>query len=194
MNFVKFQNIYKSHRARLFSWLLRGSAGSWGKNTTIHPPFHSNNLKEFFIGDNCSIHAGGWIDCIPSYAGEDYSPHIEIGDNTYIGHRVHIIACGTMKIGKHVMMADGVYISDNLHGFEDIDVPVANQPLKHPGPVTIEDEVLEEGLNIVTLKELLGHAEITTTMIYLHVAQCKHIHPHSPLDTLYHRRRPCVRV
>lgn len=45
--------------------------------------------------------------------------------------------------------------------------------------------LLEEGLNIVTLKELLGHAEITTTMIYLHVAQCEHIKPHSPLDTLY---------
>ncbi len=48
--------------------------------------------------------------------------------------------------------------------------------------------LLEEGLNIVTLKELLGHSEITTTMIYLHVAQCKHIQPHSPLDTLYNRR------
>jgi integrase/recombinase XerD len=45
--------------------------------------------------------------------------------------------------------------------------------------------LLEEGLNIVTLKELLGHAEITTTMIYLHVAQCPMIKPHSPLDTLY---------
>ncbi len=48
--------------------------------------------------------------------------------------------------------------------------------------------LLEEGLNIVTLKELLGHAEITTTMIYLHVAQCEHIKAHSPLDTLYNRR------
>ena len=48
--------------------------------------------------------------------------------------------------------------------------------------------LLEEGLNIVTIKELLGHSEITTTMIYLHVAQCKHIKPHSPLDTLYNRR------
>ena len=48
--------------------------------------------------------------------------------------------------------------------------------------------LLEEGLNIVTLKELLGHSVITTTMIYLHVAQCKHIKPHSPLDTLYNRR------
>jgi integrase/recombinase XerD len=45
--------------------------------------------------------------------------------------------------------------------------------------------LLEQGLNIVTLKELLGHCEITTTMIYLHVAQCPLIEPHSPLDRLY---------
>lgn len=45
--------------------------------------------------------------------------------------------------------------------------------------------LLEQGLNIVTIKELLGHAQITTTMIYLHVAQCELLKPHSPLDTLY---------
>jgi len=50
---------------------------------------------------------------------------------------------------------------------------------------TYATHLLEEGLNIVTLKELLGHAEITTTMIYLHIAQCPLVKPHSPLDTLY---------
>jgi integrase/recombinase XerD len=45
--------------------------------------------------------------------------------------------------------------------------------------------LLEDGLNIITVKDLLGHAEIGTTMIYLHVAQCPHKPAHSPLDTLY---------
>ncbi len=45
--------------------------------------------------------------------------------------------------------------------------------------------LLEEGVNIVTIKQLLGHATIQTTMIYLHVAQLPHTPPHSPLDTLY---------
>lgn len=53
---------------------------------------------------------------------------------------------------------------------------------------TYATHLLEEGINIVTLKELLGHASITTTMIYLHVAQCPLIKPHSPIDTLYNRR------
>jgi integrase/recombinase XerD len=50
---------------------------------------------------------------------------------------------------------------------------------------TYATHLLEEGLNIVTLKDLLGHAEIATTMIYLHVAQCPLVKAHSPLDTLY---------
>lgn len=49
--------------------------------------------------------------------------------------------------------------------------------------------LLEQGVDIVTLKNLLGHAEITTTMIYLHIAQCPQVKPHSPLDTLYGRKK-----
>jgi len=45
--------------------------------------------------------------------------------------------------------------------------------------------LLEDGLNILVIKKLLGHAKIETTMIYLHVAQCPITSAHSPLDTLY---------
>lgn len=45
--------------------------------------------------------------------------------------------------------------------------------------------LLEEGLDIVSIKELLGHAHIETTMVYLHVANCGRKAPFSPLDRLY---------
>lgn len=47
--------------------------------------------------------------------------------------------------------------------------------------------LLEDGLNIISLKELLGHAHIETTMVYLHVAQSGSSIKFSPLDTLYTR-------
>ena len=47
--------------------------------------------------------------------------------------------------------------------------------------------LLEEGVDIVTIKELLGHVAIETTMMYLHVAKVSRVNAHSPLDTLYKR-------
>jgi integrase/recombinase XerD len=45
--------------------------------------------------------------------------------------------------------------------------------------------LLEDGLNILSLKELLGHARIETTMVYLHVANIGSSIKFSPLDSLY---------
>ncbi|MCD8416109.1 tyrosine-type recombinase/integrase [Tenacibaculum dicentrarchi] len=47
--------------------------------------------------------------------------------------------------------------------------------------------LLEDGLNIISLKELLGHAHIETTMVYLHVANTGSSDKFSPLDTLYNK-------
>jgi integrase/recombinase XerD len=48
-----------------------------------------------------------------------------------------------------------------------------------------ETHLLEDGVNIIALKELPGHSYITTTMIYLHVSNPPSTPPHSPFDTLY---------
>lgn len=50
---------------------------------------------------------------------------------------------------------------------------------------TFATHLLEDGMDIMTLKELLGHERIETTMIYLHIAQSGRRKPFSPLDTLF---------
>ena len=58
---------------------------------------------------------------------------------------------------------------------------VSTHTLRH----TFATHLLEEGLDIVSIKDLLGHESIQTTMVYLHVAQSGRKKPFSPLDTLY---------
>jgi site-specific recombinase XerD len=50
---------------------------------------------------------------------------------------------------------------------------------------TYATHLLEEGLNIMAVKELLGHARIESTIMYLHVTNTGNSTKFSPLDTLY---------
>ena len=45
--------------------------------------------------------------------------------------------------------------------------------------------LLEFGMDIITIKELLGHERIATTMVYLHVAKPNRTNLFSPFDRLY---------
>lgn len=54
---------------------------------------------------------------------------------------------------------------------------------------TYATHLLEEGLDIVTLKNQMGHSRIENTMIYIHIAR---VSPHkgfSPLQTLYPKKK-----
>lgn len=54
---------------------------------------------------------------------------------------------------------------------------------------TYATHLLEQGVNILTIKDLLGHSCIETTMIYLHLARpCASV-AFSPLDTLYNQTK-----
>jgi site-specific recombinase XerD len=55
---------------------------------------------------------------------------------------------------------------------------------------TYATHLIEDGLDILSVKELLGHENIETTMIYLHVAQNEHRKLFSPLDTLFEACKP----
>lgn len=58
---------------------------------------------------------------------------------------------------------------------------VTSHVLRH----TYATHLLEMGLDIMSLKEALGHSDIRTTLIYLHIAQMGREKTFSPIDKLY---------
>lgn len=50
---------------------------------------------------------------------------------------------------------------------------------------TFATHLLESGMNLIALKELMGHARIETTLVYLHVCNTGSSKKYSPLDLLY---------
>jgi site-specific recombinase XerD len=54
---------------------------------------------------------------------------------------------------------------------------------------TFATHLLEDGLDLITIKNLLGHQAIETTLIYLQIAQLEHYKAFSPLDTLFEQCR-----
>jgi acetyltransferase-like isoleucine patch superfamily enzyme len=65
------------------------------------------------------------------------APEIDIGSGTQVGNYAHIICSRKVEIGSRVLIADRVYIADNLHEYEDVERPVMDQPLRQIGNVSI---------------------------------------------------------
>lgn len=71
-------------------------------------------------------------------------------------------------------------IKEALHRTE-IKKAVSMHTLRH----SFATHLLEDGVDLHSIQRLLGHTDIHTTLVYIHVAQIKTQLAHSPLDTLY---------
>ena len=102
----------------------------------IFPPFRIDGAAHIFIGANTSIREYSWI---AAYDMTGFTPCLTIGDNTNLGYNSHIICTRSVTIGNNVLSANGVYISDNLHAYEDITRPIIEQKIIQKQDVSIGD-------------------------------------------------------
>ena len=99
-----------------------------------------NNPQCLYLGKNVNIGEGTFFGPVISYAGINYNPKIIIGENTSIGKHGSLAAINRVEIGKNVLFARYVHITDHSHGYEDITRPISVQPLISKEPVIIEDD------------------------------------------------------
>lgn len=122
--------------------------GRIGYHSYIDKPLRIDGGKNIFIGDRVSIKYRSWIASKP-LTGADSSQLI-FEDGCIIGHFNHIFATKLIILHKNVLTADKVYISDNLHGYEDIHTPILRQPIVQKGTVEIgEGSWLGENVCII---------------------------------------------
>lgn len=131
------QNVFKIPR-----WFARNRfllLNKWrfkhiGKNIRVYRPLRVDGIDNISLGNDVIVHDYTWLAALP-LTGQDVQ--LVLNDGVTLGYFNHIYATNSIIIEKNVLTADKVYISDNLHSYEDIALPVIKQPIKQCKPVVI---------------------------------------------------------
>jgi len=118
-----------------FGIVYRPSFIYFGKKARIARPMKIEGAQNISIGSGSIINTNAWLGALPLMEGVE--PRLVIGAVTYIGRNAHIIAIKHVNIGDKVLIADRVYISDNLHEYYNPNIPVMDQPVVIKGEVEI---------------------------------------------------------
>ena len=105
-----------------------------GRNAYLVAPFRVDGADNIELGEGVFIQRGGWLYCV----GIDGVPaSLRIGNGCVLGYNNHITAVRQVIIEDEVLTANNVYISDNLHEFENVAIPIMHQPVRFKSAVTI---------------------------------------------------------
>lgn len=124
--------------AAVFKLLFGHRFARLGRGSRIVAPVAIERPDRIVIGDGVYVAAATCLAVSPNGPQADQAV-LAIGDGSKIGRFNHIYACTSVRIGKKVLTANGVYISDNLHGHKDPAVPIMDQPLEVTSAVEIGD-------------------------------------------------------
>lgn len=131
-----YRRAVNTMRRRCFALFFSRTFKRFGKNVAIIAPDIIEGERFISLGDYVSINTKAWLLAL---CQNDTLPQLDIGEGTTIGRFAHIVAIRDVTIGNNVLIADKVYISDNLHTYEDITQPIMDQPILFKQRVEIGD-------------------------------------------------------
>ena len=111
--------------------MRRGAFARWPVHGNVLEAFREGRLE---VGAGTLFEPGVWITA-PTPA------RIRIGQGTFLNLGVMIASAGLVEIGDHCMLANGCFVSDAAHRFDDPGAPVTWQGFTSKGPTRIGDNV-----------------------------------------------------
>jgi acetyltransferase-like isoleucine patch superfamily enzyme len=145
------QNSLPWNRARIhWEFARRGAFVRW--------PVHGNVLEALLegrleLGMGVLFEPNVWITA-PGAA------RVRIGAGSFLNLGVMVAAAELVEIGDHCMFANGCFVSDASHRFDDPEVPVTWQGFTSKGPTRVGDNVWCGAHVVVTSGVTIGERSV----------------------------------
>ena len=113
-------------------------------NSIFYKRIHNNSVirtsvvvegkKYISVAKHVVIKRLGWVLALKI---DDKDPNLIFEEGVEIGDFCHITCVRSVTIKKNVAIANGVYISDNVHSYRNLDMPIKSQPVDFKSEVVI---------------------------------------------------------
>ena len=109
--------------------MRRGAFARWPLQGNVLEALREGRLE---IGEGVLLEPGVWITA-PGAA------RVRIGAGSFLNRDVMVAAQELVEIGEHCMLANGCFVSDASHRFDDPELPITWQGFESKGPTRIGD-------------------------------------------------------
>jgi acetyltransferase-like isoleucine patch superfamily enzyme len=121
-------------------------------------PVHGNVLEAFRegrleVGPGALFEPHVWI----TAPGE---ARVRVGEGSFLNIGVMVAAQELVEIGSHCMFANGCFVTDANHRFDDPDKPVTWQGFTSKGPTRVEDNVWCGANVVITTGVTVGERSV----------------------------------
>lgn len=145
------RNALPWNRARIHWELLKREAfARWPLEGNVLEQFADRRLE---VGPHALFEPGVWLTA-PAPA------RIRIGAGTFLNRNVMVAAVELVEIGAHCMLANGCFVTDGNHRFDDPDKPVPWQGFTSKGPTRIGDNCWLGANVVVTSGVTIGERAV----------------------------------
>ncbi|WP_419767357.1 acyltransferase [Arcobacter sp.] len=142
--------LYKTLKKRWFYATNSKRFKNFPKSAVFINPDIIEGMQYITIGNNVVFQSMAWILALKQ---DNVEPSLIIDNGAVIGRFAHIVALRSVTIEENVLIADKVYISDNIHAYEDVSTPIIKQTILYKSEVVIgKNSWVGENVSIIGAK------------------------------------------